>query len=118
NSDIYCLKQSLNGQRETLKTNTFLLKSNLFDISQRKENKLIQPEISVITSTNRKENLDIYIDQMNKQKNVNLEINLVTHGFELSSEEIEEYENRCVYPINILYMNEENSLGEIGRAHV
>jgi len=111
NSDIYCLKQSLNGQRETLKTNTFLLKSNLFDISQRKENKLIQPEISVITSTNRKENLDIYIDQMNKQKNVNLEINLVTHGFELSSEEIEEYENRCVYPINILYMNEENSLG-------
>ena len=48
---------------------------------------------------------------MNKQKNVNLEINLVTHGFELSSQELEEYIYKSVHPINILYMNEENSLG-------
>src|SRR5699024_1486714 len=111
NSDIYCLKQSLNAQRQVLKDNTFLMKNNLFDFVREKNSQNILPEVSVITSTNRKENLNIYLSQMNKQKHVDLEINLITHGFELSTEELEEFEAQSIHHVHIKYMNSENSLG-------
>ncbi|WP_020006132.1 hypothetical protein [Salinicoccus albus] len=111
NSDIYCFKQSLNSQREVLKNNTFLLRDDLYTFIKNRASSIIEPEISVMTSTNRKENLGIYINQMNAQKEVKLELNLVTHGFELSDQEMDELKNKSVHPINVLYMESENSLG-------
>lgn len=86
-------------QRKALYENSFSLRDSLIC------NKLSYPEISVITSTNRKYNLDDYIKRMNAQKNVNLQVILVTHGFSLSEIEKES-----------IYQNSENMKVEIYEA--
>src|SRR5699024_6709620 len=79
-NDTYNMKQALNGQRQVLKNNSFILNMSLLEYFKGEEIINQRPEVSVITSTNRKENLDFYINQMNQQKEMNIEINLVTHG--------------------------------------
>lgn len=110
-NDTYNMKQALNGQRQVLKNNSFILNMSLLEYFKEEEIINQRPEVSVITSTNRKENLDFYINQMNQQKEMNIEINLVTHGFELSKDELIDYKSRSKFPINIIYMDQSNSLG-------
>lgn len=112
NNNTYSLKQALYGQRQVMKSNTFLLKENLFTFLKSKSEIKIKPEISVITSTNRKNKLNYYLDQMNKQKEVTLEINLVTHGFQLTPEEQKAYQEKSVHPLNIMYVTAKKTLGE------
>lgn len=110
-NDTYCMKQALFSQRQALKYNTFILNSSLLEFIKNKNNKKNTPQISVITSTNRKENLEFYIAQMNEQKDVDLEINLVTHGFKLTENEQEYYTTKSIFPVNIIYMDQDNTLG-------
>src|SRR5699024_10046792 len=99
------------NQRQALKYNTFILNSSLLEFIKNKKLQKNIPQISVITSTNRKENLEFYFAQMNEQKDVDLEINLVTHGFKLTENEQEYYANKSIFPVNIIYMDQNNTLG-------
>lgn len=107
----YWFKTTLKSQREVLINNTFLLMPNLNDYLNQKLNKLNLPSVSIITSTNRKKNLDFYFKQMNKQAYVDLEINLVTHGYELSEKEKIYFSNECKFEINFLTAHAAENLG-------
>lgn len=110
-SDVYCMKQVLYNQRQALNYNTFLMNTSLLEYITLGKSKKVIPQVSVITSTNRKENLDFYFNQMNQQKEVDIEINLVTHGFQLTSEELKHYKSLSNYPVKIHFMEQNNSLG-------
>lgn len=73
-------------QRKAFLMQTF---SNYENLMKNSEEELSSSNValSVITSTNRKYNLKQYIHRMNKQKHVNIQIVLITHGFTLTSGE-------------------------------
>lgn len=111
NSEIYTLKQALKIQREILTKHTFILKQNLDDILKNNIQCINKPKISVITSTNRNQNLNFYLNQMSNQKKVDIEVNLVTHGFEISKDKQLEYENKVDFPIKFIKAESTDSLG-------
>src|SRR5699024_3217041 len=112
NSEVYCLKQALLTQRQALTNNTSIFNVDLSTYLFNSQTKKMSPQISVITSTNRNQNLDFYLSQLNNQKNVNLEVNLVTHGFEIDEIEKNKYREKYQFPINFLSQTVDKTLGE------
>lgn len=103
-------KECLPKQRIVFLENTFIKFEGLnYTFNNPKD----EVGISVITSTNRKYNLEKYIENINQQAHVNLQVVLVTHGFLLSSEETKELYNRINKSIEleIVHINEEAPLG-------
>lgn len=107
----HLFKEIVLRQREVLINNSLLLKQNLKDFLDTKLNENITPQVSIITSTNRKENLKDYLKRMHEQKYVKLEINLVTHGFVLTEKEKLELINNADFNLNIFDMDSNMSLG-------
>lgn len=103
-------KECLPKQRMTFLNNTFMKFDGLHSLANVTKNNI---GISVISSTNRKHNLNKYIENINQQTHVNLQVVLVTHGFELTAEETEELYSRLNRKIDfqIIYINEEAPLG-------
>src|SRR5699024_3702393 len=107
----YLFRQILIKQRQVLLENTFVKKQTLKDFIKVKEHETIIPRVSIITSTNRKDNLAGYFGRILNQKNVELEINLVTHGFQLSDEEKSFYRDEQPFPINFIEADSDETLG-------
>jgi len=107
----FSLKQAVSKQRETMRINSMILnpdlESFLKGISLDKE-----PEISVITPTNRKKNLLSYIDRLNKQNFVKLDVIIVTHGFELNEVEINNLKSNFQHSLKIISRESNISLGK------
>lgn len=107
----FTFKKTLAMQRHILITHTFLIQKNLSEFLINYAELPSSPNISVIIATHRQKNLELCFEQMNKQKHVNLEINVVTHGYELSAEEVTHFKNSSRFPININTANKSESLG-------
>src|SRR5699024_8210996 len=107
----YLFRQILIKQRQVLLENTFVKKQALKDFIKVKENEKITPRVSIITSTDRKDNLSDYFERIRNQKNVELEINLVMHGFQLSDEEKSFYREEQSFPINFIEADADETLG-------
>lgn len=107
----YQLKKTIGRQRTTLLNNTMIIKNNFSEFIEQNHSKK-QPYISVITPTNRRENLHAYLEQMKLQQNVILDIIVVTHGFKIDSDEMKAIENTYPYNIKFIYKETEISLGE------
>lgn len=58
--------------------------------------------VSVVTSTKRKWTIDDYIARLNSQNGVSLEAVLLTHGFELNENEIQEIQKKAKFPLKII----------------
>lgn len=107
----FLFKEILLTQRKVLLENTFLTKQNFKNFLEIKEVEEVIPRVSVITSTNRKDNLPEYFTRIQKQKGVELEINVVTHGFKLSEEEQTHYKEDQPFTINFIEANSDETLG-------
>lgn len=70
------------------------------------------PRISVIISTIRKTSILRFLDGINQQKFVELEIVLLTHGFKLSEADKKYYITKCKFELIILEASEKLYLGE------
>lgn len=103
-------KECLPKQRTTFLNNTFLKFEKLHSIEDLPNDDI---GISVITSTNRKYNLNKYIENINQQSYVHLQVVLITHGFTLTTKETENIYNEINNNIelNIIHINEEAPLG-------
>src|SRR5699024_3836031 len=108
----YSFKTVLSAQRQVFLNHSFLFMPNLREFLVDNRNERTVPEVSIITSTNRKNKLDFYINQMSNQKYVNIEINLVTHGYELSGIEQSKLRNDSKFDINIQSANSMENLGQ------
>lgn len=111
NNKEFSLKKTLGIQRKVLLENTFIFKSTLNQFLKKESVAQTVPQISVITATNRKHNLDDYFNRLSEQKLVEVEVNLVTHGFELSSSEIGHYKNKYNFNINVQSADVKENLG-------
>lgn len=107
----YSFKKTLVRQRQIFMNHSTIMKANLKEFLKKGRLELSFPKISVITSTNRRENLEFYLEQMNHQRYVSLEINLVTHGFELSDAEKEYLKKFSKFDINIIHAEKFENLG-------
>src|SRR5699024_9834680 len=107
----FTFKKTLAMQRHILINHTFLIQKNLSEFLINYAELPSSPNISVIIATHRRKNLELCFEQMNKQKYVSLEINVVTHGYELSAEEVTDFKNSSRFPININTANKSESLG-------
>ncbi|WP_462420193.1 hypothetical protein [Salinicoccus sp. Marseille-QA3877] len=107
----YSFKKTLARQRHILINHSIVMKANLKEFLKGEKLERNIPKISVITSTNRRENLEFYLEQMNYQRYVSLEINLVTHGFELSETEKDSLKKSCKFDVNILHAERFENLG-------
>lgn len=108
----YLLKNIVSKQRDILFNNTMIIKQSFSEFITQEKVKLQRPQISVITPTNRKENLNNYLEQMASQEGVTLDIIVVTHGFEIPKEKINEIENDFPHPITFIYQPSSISLGK------
>src|SRR5699024_9258285 len=73
----------LPNQRKLFLNHTFMAQKDLFNSDTE-----VKPiPTSVITSTNRKYNLSNYIQRLNSQKLVEIQVTLITHGFKLTKQE-------------------------------
>lgn len=108
----YSFKTVLSAQRQVFLNHSFLFMPNLKEFLVDNRNERTVPEVSIVTSTNRKNKLDFYINQMSNQKYVNIEINLVTHGYELSGIEQSKLRNDSKFDINIQSANSMENLGQ------
>lgn len=111
NNQEYFLKNTLKIQRQVLISHSYLLMPTLSEYIEDKINKLRIPKVSIITSTNRRANLEFYFEQMNNQKYVDLEINIVTHGYELTEKEKISFTNDNKFVINFLTSHSAENLG-------
>ncbi|TVT28882.1 hypothetical protein FO441_00965 [Salinicoccus cyprini] len=82
--EYYMDKALLPLQRKVFINNTFIHYNSLYELALKTEREI---EVSVITSTNRKSNLNDYIKRLVSQNIVKLQVILVTHGFKLSKQE-------------------------------
>src|SRR5699024_8223205 len=111
NNEDYRLKKVLSKQRLAFSNNSFVLIPKFYEFLIQKIETKKTPKISIITSTNRKNNLNFYFDQINGQKDVELQINLSIHGFKLTEEEEKYFKSICEHELNIFYMDKSESLG-------
>lgn len=111
NSDVYNFKQALLGQREVLTNHTFIMKQDIHNVLEENVKSVTRPKISVITSTNRNQNLSFYFNQMINQQMVDIEINIVTHGFEIDEVSQNKYREQTDFTINFIFADAEESLG-------
>src|SRR5699024_8332666 len=83
--------------------------SDIVESSKKRSSKV---NVSVITSTNRKHNLSRYIEQLKNQNLVNIQLILVTHGFELSEEELKVFLDKgSNIEIEVIEVGQEFPLG-------
>ena len=106
----YSLKQIISKQRNAIRVSSMILESDLhtFLETATNENEVF---ISVVTPTNRKENLPSYIETLNSQKYVKLDVVVVTHGFKLSVQEEEKLKSNFQHNLTIINKEQEISLG-------
>lgn len=109
--DHYTDKILLPLQRKAFLKHTFVHYNSLASLYAKNEEDSINIEISVITSTNRKSNLDSYIKQMNKQNFVDLQVILVTHGFELEQYEKDKIYDTLKFDLEIIEVSAHMPLG-------
>ena len=99
-------------QREVYLSNTFTEYESIFKFLETKKDVKTEIPISVITSTNRKHNLKSYFKQLINQKFVNLQVVLITHGFELSDREIMKYHKDIhELDLNVIHVPSDQPLG-------
>ncbi|MCC4722380.1 glycosyltransferase family 2 protein [Salinicoccus sp. RF5] len=110
NSQLYKDKQVLPKQRQAFLNNSFITRHPLNEIINGKLDSK-RPMVSVICSTNRKQNIDFFIIQMKAQTYVHLQVILLTHGFVLSDKEKEELHRIASFELIILDEPKETSFG-------
>ena len=112
-SDTHYLERLLLPiQRKAFIEHSFAYYGSLSNLLGLEENHHHEVDVSVITSTNRKDNLSRYIKQLNKQRYMRLQVILVTHGFELSEKEKEKMDkNSPNLSIEIINVSSEMPLG-------
>src|SRR5699024_4793356 len=88
NNQLYLNKMILKKSRELFLNNTYIFTCSIIDILNNKLNtSKKKADISVIVTTKRKESLTGLFKNLNLQNNVNLEVILLTHGYELNMSE-------------------------------
>lgn len=108
---IYRDKNVIKNHRQTFLNNTLIQYESLNQIILNSTNKKTI-NISVITSTKRKWTLEDYIKRLNNQKNVQLEVILLTHGFELTGHEEKKLKEIANFKIKFLNESTDVSFGE------
>lgn len=112
NNKLYLNKMILKKTRESFISNTYIFTSSLLDIVNGETKTMnCKADISVIVTTKRKESLTGLCKNLNSQNNVNLEVILLTHGYELDEAEQNELFNMANFDFKILTENEETSFG-------
>ena len=113
-NNLYRDKYILPKIRTGFLENTFINRNRLVNLKNQFSStfQTIIPSISVVACTRRKEKIYTLIEQINKQVNVNLEVVLLTHGFELDTQEIKELTEHSLFNIEILNKGNDTSFGE------
>lgn len=107
---IFREKKVITNHRKVFLNNTLIQHESLDIIMQENDDKK-EIGVSVITSTKRKWTLKEYIERLNNQSVVKLDVTLLTHGFELTSQEKSEYQKQAKFNINFLAESSEVSFG-------
>lgn len=108
---IFREKKLITNHRKIFLNNTLMQYETLDKIIQGNTNKK-DIGVSVITSTKRKWTLTEYIERLNNQSIVKLDVTLLTHGFELDSQEKDEYQKQAKFNINFLAQSSNVSFGD------
>ncbi|WP_462420190.1 hypothetical protein [Salinicoccus sp. Marseille-QA3877] len=110
NSDVFMHKNCISQNRKKMIENTLINKKTLNRVlSGEVHNDNI--EISIITSSIRKSRLSYYVEQLNRQKLVNIEATILTHNYILTNKEKERIRNVAKFKINIIEGDKSQSLG-------
>src|SRR5699024_5321643 len=105
NNKIFLDKAIIPKTREAFLDNTFINATK----TNQESNKSIN--ISVISSTMRKDNIFELISRINNQKQVNVELILLTHGFILTSDEKQAIVDKSNFKIKFLEKDQSTSFG-------
>lgn len=105
NNKIFLDKAIIPKTREAFLDNTFINSTKTNEESDKSIN------ISVISSTMRKDNIFELISRINNQKQVNVELILLTHGFILTSDEKQAIEDKSNFKIKFLEKDQSTSFG-------
>lgn len=76
------------------------------------QDRLKLPETSIIVSTNRPHQISHILSSVAAQRGVNLQLNLLTHGFEIPSAEIRAFGHEQKIDINLLHADTSQTLGQ------
>lgn len=111
-NQLYFDKNIIQKTRTALINNTSILKENI-TLKELKQsfNKKIEADISIIISTKRKAIIQEFINQINQQNYVNIQIVLLTHGFELSWREKMLLKKSSLHEVNIIECSSNTSFG-------
>lgn len=110
NDGLYLDKKVISDSRKVFLKNTLIQYGSFDNVLQGNiEQKEIK--ISVITSTKRKWTLPEYIDRLNKQSNVTIEVILLTHGFELDDIEKKDLIESANFELNIISEDQSTVFG-------
>ncbi|WP_462420192.1 glycosyltransferase [Salinicoccus sp. Marseille-QA3877] len=107
NEGLYTDKKIIKSNRQAFLNNTLMQLPSLDEILNGNLDKK-KIEVSVITSTKRKWTINEYIERINKQRHVDIQVILLTHGFELSVEEQQNIVEKANFEIKII--NEDSSV--------
>src|SRR5699024_2353927 len=110
---MYLNKVVLKKTRELFINNTYIFTGSLLDVL--KDGSSVpnyEADISVIVTTKRKWRLRGLIQNLNSQINVNLEVILLTHGYELSLSEKDALFAMADFDLKILSESEDISFGQ------
>lgn len=112
NNKIFLNRIILKRTRDVLINNSYIFFGDIIKLIANdfvKVNK--KANISVIITTKRKANLKTLFNDLNKQQHVNIEVILLTHGYELSSKELKELKSLSQFDLKILSEKESTSFG-------
>lgn len=99
-------------QRQVYLSNTFTKYKSILELLEMENEIETKVPVSVITSTNRKHNLKSYFKQLINQKDVDLQVVLITHGFEIDNKEIMKYHKDIEkLDLKVVYVPSEQPLG-------
>ena len=110
---MYLNKVVLKKTRELFINNTYIFTGSLLDVL--KDGSSVpnyEADISVIVTTKRKGSLRGLIQNLNSQINVNLEVILLTHGYELNLSEKDALFAMADFDLKILSESEDISFGQ------
>lgn len=108
---IFFDKTIISKTRKAFMNNTFMFRKTNDYMKKNVKNNLISEKISVLISTKRKEFIPGFIKQINNQHNVDLQIVLITHGFQLTRKEVKELRKMSKYHLDIVFCDETISFG-------
>ena len=101
NDGLYLDKKVISDSRKVFLTNTLIQYESFDNVLQGITDKQ-EIKVSVITSTKRKWTLPEYIDRLNKQSNVTIEVILLTHGFELDDMEKNDLKEKADFELKVI----------------